>query len=124
MKNGDFTVVIVAILFLTAIGVGSVLWIGQHKLQMDSSWLIVIGLIPTTIASLLSLLKGYQAERVAVENRQISQDNKGAIQELRVTVDGRISQLLAEREHSATLVERAAGIERAANLVKEQDKPV
>jgi protein-S-isoprenylcysteine O-methyltransferase Ste14 len=99
MENQNFTVVIVAILFLIAIDIGSMLWIGQHKLQMDPSWPVILGLIPTTVASLLALVKSFQ--------------NGEAIREVHLVVNSRLTELLAKTAETAKLTERAVNASEA-----------
>jgi hypothetical protein len=100
MKNGDFLTIIIAIVALTAMGVGTVVLMGAYSNTFDKSYVpFVLGLIAPTIVSLLALLKSMQ--------------NGGAIQDLHLIVNSRLTELLAKSELNATLVERAANASQA-----------
>lgn len=100
MKNGDFITVIIAIVALTAMGVGTVVLMGAHSTVFDKSYIpFILSLIAPTVVSLLALLKGMQ--------------NGGAINDLHLIVNSRLTELLAKSELNATLVERAANASRA-----------
>jgi hypothetical protein len=95
MKNGDFLTIIIAIVVLTAMGVGAVLLVGAHPAVFDKSYVpFVLGLIAPTVVSLLSLLKSVQ--------------NGVAIKEVHMIMNSRLTELLEKTAQNATLVERAA----------------
>jgi hypothetical protein len=107
--RADFIIILGAIIILTAMGMAAVVIMGLHPLVFDKSLIpVVVGLIAPTILSLLAVLKGYQ--------------NGMAIKDLHIAVDGRLSQLLASTTNNATLVERAAGVDRAIDVAKQTDK--
>jgi hypothetical protein len=74
-------------------GMATVVIMGMHPLLFDKELIpAVIGLVAPTILSLLAVVKCYQ--------------NGGAIKELHLVVNSRLTELLSKTAENATLVER------------------
>lgn len=101
--------ILVSITLLTLGGVVAVVYLGRLPNASLQTTAMVLGFLSPTIVSLLAMLKSVK--------------NGNDIHALSIRVDGRLDQLLASKALTATLAERALGVEKAADLIKSQASP-
>jgi hypothetical protein len=103
---GNAGYLLISITLLTISGLAAIAYVASTPNLSIQTLGLILGFVSPTIISLLAMLRSLK--------------NGTEIQNLSVRVDGRLEQLLQQAGLNATLVERAAGIEKATELAKRE----